>query len=128
MSLVITSAASDGSLVFDFKTFDSHNISPDAYAIAQSGGDPYLINPDYIEGAGFDLSEGSFKQILGELYLDRELRSIDITMLRDACDAYLTQKIAIELEDTFGQLAMRLHALCVAGIAKGATQVVALSS
>jgi hypothetical protein len=127
MSLVITSTKADGSMAFEFKNFDSHNLAPNADKIINEGGDPYTPNPDHIKGAGFDLSEGSFMQLLGELGLDRHERALDITMLRDACDEYLTLKVSIEKDDWFGQMAMKLHAVAEAGISKGATQVEALS-
>jgi len=124
MSLTIH-ATKDNDMVFGFETHDETILAPDADALADVGADPFIPNPDYVEGAGFSMSEGNFMQLLDALGLERQTRIFDAQMILDACDEYLTLKVSIEREDYFGRRAIQLHTVAKVGLAAGCDEVVA---
>jgi hypothetical protein len=118
-------ATKAGSAIFDFNAHPETILVDNPDEVSAQGGDPFIPNPDYVEGAGFDMSEGNFMQLLGELGFGRDMREFDPETVRDWTDEYLTLKVSIEIDDYFGRRAMQLHAVASAALERGADTIVA---
>ena len=123
MSLCIYATAK-GKIIFGFDSHSEEILAPDADRIAGEGGNPYLPNPAYVEGAGFDMSEGNLMQVLDLLDLPRRSREFDPVQMREACTAYLAghPKPADVMTDAayFHQRITQLERVASVGIAHGA--------
>jgi hypothetical protein len=55
--------------ILDFKHHRQHILKDDPDAAAERGEDPFRVNPDFIDGAGFNCSQGNFYAIMRDLHL-----------------------------------------------------------
>jgi hypothetical protein len=82
--------------LFGFETHQIWRLRKDADAVAEQGQDPFEVNPDYVQGAGFDISRGNWAYIARTLALDPDQTFLDVDHVAEALEKYGEHAIVYE--------------------------------
>lgn len=77
--------------------FEAHNqwrLREDCDARSENGQDPFEPNPDYVQGAGFDISSGNWRQIARSLDLDPDGVRYSVEDVASGLELYGTNTIS----------------------------------